>query len=224
MFSHQLKRPDRGPAARLDKLSLLDELMPEQIESLSASQLAQLLQQRSHANDQAITDRFGFLGMASCERPFLKNESQECKQTLCPACGKGMMGEEVSFLDLDGVLRGDIPPTVALGYGFRKSGRPIADANIVRNIGLRKTPEEKTQAVQTVQSGGSEGNKVEECVESNTKAEDETCLTSRTDAPLTPSNTFLNMADSSEDLLELYTDGSSVEASQGNAKAQGTAP
>lgn len=227
MFSHQLKRPDRGPAARSDKLSLLEELTPEQVKSLSAPQLAQLLQQRGHANDQAITDRFGFLGMTSCDRPFLKNETQECRQTLCPACGKGMMGEQVSFVDLDGILRGDIPPTVALGYGFRKSGRPIADANIVRNIGLRRAPEKKDQAVQdfqTAQTVQSEGNKVEECVESNSKDEDETGLTNLSDAPLNPSNNFLNMADSSEDLLELYTDGSSVEASQDNAKAQDTVP
>lgn len=224
MFSHQLKRPDRGPAARSDKLSLLEELTPEQIESLSAPQLAQLLQQRGHANEQAITDRFGFLGLAGCERPYLKNETQECKQTLCPACGKGMMGDEVSFLDLDGILQGDIPPTVALGYGFRKSGRPIADANIVRNIGLRKAPEKKNQAAQAAQTVKSKGNKVEECVESGAKDEDETGLTTLTDAPLTPSNTFLNMADSSEDLLDLYTDGSSVEASQDNAKTQETVP
>ncbi|KAK7736842.1 hypothetical protein SLS63_003191 [Diaporthe eres] len=227
MFSHQLKRPDRGPAARSDKLSLLEELTPEQIESLSAPQLAQLLQQRGHANEQAITDRFGLLGLAGCERPFLKNETQECKQTLCPACGKGMLGDEVSFLDLDGVLKGDIPPTVALGYGFRKSGRPIADANIVRNIGLRKAPEKENQAaqaVQTAQSAHSEGNKVEECIESDAKDEDETGLTTLTEAPLTPSNTVLNMADSSEDLLDLYTDGSSVEASQDNANTHETAP
>lgn len=223
MFSHQLKRPDRGPAARSDKLSLLEELTPEQIESLSAPQLAQLLQQRGHANEQAITDRFGSLGLASIERPFLKNEAQECKQTLCPACGKGMMGEEVSFLDLDGILRGDIPPTVALGYSFRKSGRPIADANIVRNIGLRKVPEKSDRALQTAegsQTVHSEGNKAEERRMSDAKDEDETGLKTLTDAPLTPSNTFLNMTDSSEDLLELYTDGSSVEVSQDNATAQ----
>lgn len=228
MFSHQLKRPDRGPAARSDKLSLLEELTPEQMESLSAPQLAQLLQQRGRANEQAITDRFGFLGLAGCERPFLKNETQECKQTLCPACGKGMMGDEVSFLDLDGILKGDIPPTVALGYGFRKSGRPIADANIMRNIGLRKTPEEiknqDVQAVQTAETVHSEGNKVEERIESDAKAEDETGLTTLTDTPLTPSNTFLNMADSSEDLLDLYTDGSSVETSQDNAKTREMVP
>lgn len=227
MFSHQLKRPDRGPAARSDKLSLLEELTPEQIESLSAPQLAQLLQQRGHANDQAITDRFGSLGLASFDRPFLKNEAQECKQTLCPACGKGMLGEEVSFLDLDGVLRGDIPPTAALGYSFRKSGRPIADVNIVRNIGLRKIPEKNNQAVQTAQGSEAvqgEGTKPSECSVSGAKDEDDIGVNTSTDAPLTPSNTFLNVTDSSEDLLELYTDVSSVEASQDNEKAQDKAP
>lgn len=210
MFSHQMKRPDRGPAARSDKLSLLYELGPEHVKSLSAPQLAKLLQQREHANDQAIADRFGFLGLAGYERPFLKNENQECKQTLCPACGKGMMGEEVAFLDLDGILKGDLPPTAALGFGFRKYGRPIADANVMRNLGLRKVPEKKPQAMETIQG---ERNNAEECVGRKVKDEDETRLATFADAPLTPSNTFLNMADSSEDLLELYTDGSSVEIS-----------
>lgn len=222
MFSHLLKRPDRGPAARSDRLSLLDELTPAQLESLSAPQLAQLLQQRGRANKQAITDGFGVLGPATSVRPFLKNETQECKQTLCPACGRGMMGEEVSYLDLDGILKGDIPPTAALGYGFRTSGRPIADANIVRNIGLRKVPEKNDQAVptaqdsQTVQKGA---NEAEECSFSYAKDDDEAGLNAST-VPLTPSNTCLNMTDSSEDLLELYTDGSSVEVYQDNSKGQ----
>ncbi|KAL1871422.1 hypothetical protein Daus18300_004789 [Diaporthe australafricana] len=210
MFSHQMKRPDRGPAARSEKLSLLDELGSEQVKSLSAPQLAKLLQQREHANEQAITDRFGFLGLASYERPFLKNEMQECKQTLCPACGKGMMGEEVSFLDLDGILKGDIPPTAALGFGFRKHGRPIVDAKVVRNMGLRKVPDKKPQALETIQS---ERNNAEESVGPEVKDDAETSLATFTDAPLTPSNTFLNTADSSDDLLELYTDGSSEEIS-----------
>lgn len=224
MFSHLMKRPDRGPAARSDKLSLLEELTPKQMESLSAPQLAQLLRQRGHANEQAITDRFGSPRLASHERPFLKNETQECKQTLCPACGKGMMGEEVSHVDLDGILRGDIPPTVALGYGFRKSGRPIADANVVRNIGLRRVPEKNDQVVKTAQGSETvqgEGKKADECSVSDAKYEGETGLNTLHDAPLTPCNTFLNMTDSSEDLLELYTDGSSVEVSQDNSKAQG---
>ncbi|KAI3397558.1 hypothetical protein diail_10651 [Diaporthe ilicicola] len=216
MFSHQMKRPDRGPAARSDKLSLLDELSPEQVKSLSAPQLAALLRQREHANDQAITDHFGFLGPASYDRPFLKSEIHECKQTLCPACGKGMMGEEVSFLSLNGIVEGDIPPTAALGFGFRKHGRMIADANVVRDIGLRKAPKNKHQASETTRS---EGNNAEERVEPKVKDEGETSLVTSTEAPLTPSNTFLNMADSSDDLLELYTDGSSVEVAQDDAKA-----
>lgn len=222
MFSHLLKRPDRGPAARSDKLGLLEELTPAQLESLSAPQLAQLLQQRDHANKQAITDRFGSFGLSDSGRPFLKNEAQECKQTLCPACGKGMMGEEVSYIDLDGILKGDIPPTVALGHGFRRSGRPIADVNIVRNIGLRKAPEKNDQAVQTAQGSQTAQNKdkkAEECSGPDTRDGDEAGLNDST-YPLTPANTFLNMTDSSEDLLELYTDGSSIEVCKDSPKAQ----
>ncbi|KUI56915.1 hypothetical protein VP1G_04315 [Cytospora mali] len=201
MFSQQVKQPTGGPAARADKLSLLKELKPEQIESLSAPQLAKLLKQRESANATALNDRYGFLAPGPEDRPYLTGERQECKNTLCPHCGKGMVGEEIALLDLDGILKGNIPPTVAVGYCFRKHGRPVADADIVRNIGLRQVPESKSEASKFAQRNSTE---ITGSIGPKDDDEDETTL--HTNGPLTPSDTFITTRDSNEDLLQLYTD------------------
>lgn len=65
-------------------------------------------------------------------------QAEECTISLCPRCGRLGAGEQQSFLSLDGVLKGDIPPSAAVGFGFRAlGGRPVSNANIVRNLGLR---------------------------------------------------------------------------------------
>lgn len=204
MFSQQLKKPDRGPAARADKLSLLQELEPEQVESLSGPQLAKLLRQREGANATALNDKYGFLAPAVDDRPYLTSERQECKSTLCPHCGKGMVGQEMALLNLDGVLKGDIPPTVAVGYSFRKHGRPVADAGIVRNIGQHPDPETKSRSPESTHSEIAE---ITDLI--GPEEEDETTL--HASGPLTPSDTFLTTADSNEDLFQLYSDEDSPE-------------
>lgn len=206
MFSKLLKKPTRGPAARADKLSLLQELEPDQVESLSGLQLAKLLKQREDANATALTDKYGYLAPAVDDRPYLTSERQECKSTLCPHCGKGMVGEEMAFLNLDGVLKGDIPPTVAVGHSFRRHGRPVADAEIVRNIGLRPDQEAKSESSKPAHR---ESVEITESPGPKDKEEDE--MTLQTSGPLTPSDTFITTSDSNEDLLQLYTDEDSAE-------------
>lgn len=197
MFCKQLKKPARGPAARADKLSLLQELTPEHVESLSGPQLAKLLKQREGANSTALNDKYGFLALAVDDRPYLTSERQECKHTLCPHCGKGMVGQEMAWLSLDGVLKGDIPPTAAVGYSFRKNGRPFADAEIVRNIGKRSAPETESNCPESTYS--------DSVVITGPKEEDEE-TTLHTTGPLSPSDNFITADDSNEDLLQLYSD------------------
>ncbi|KAJ4424118.1 hypothetical protein N0V82_001166 [Gnomoniopsis sp. IMI 355080] len=133
-----MQEPTRGPAARQDKLSLLNELPADQLDDLSAPQLAKVLRQREGAINTALADRYGTLIPPPDELPFLLPPSEECKASLCPSCGRGGGGEQQSFLNLDGVLKGDVPPTAAVGFGFRAlGGRPVANANIVKNLGLR---------------------------------------------------------------------------------------
>lgn len=138
MFSQQLKAPTRGAAARQDMLSPLEELSHDQLSMYTAPQLATVLRQHEDAVNNAITDRHGgFLPLGN-EKPYVVPQREECKTTLCPNCGRSGMAEEQSFLSIDGVLKGDYPPTAAVGYGFRAlGGRPVVDANIVKNLGLR---------------------------------------------------------------------------------------
>lgn len=63
----------------------------------------------------------------------------ECQYKVCQACHS--LGKEKSWTSLDAVLSGDILPTTATGFGFSHLGvRPVGDANILRNIGLRAVP------------------------------------------------------------------------------------
>lgn len=136
MFAKGLKAPVRGAAARQDPLSPLNEIHPSQIDSYSSSQLTTVLRQHESAAKIAVVERNQ--GFSPPVRPYLVPEHQECKTTLCPRCGRAGLGEYQGYLNPDGILKGDIPPTAAVGYGFRPlGGRPVANANVVKNLGLR---------------------------------------------------------------------------------------
>lgn len=106
----------------------------------------------------------------------------------------------MAYLDLDGILRGDILPTVAVGWSFRKHGRPVADARIVRNIGLRRVPEAGLRPPRTTDSENKEADDF-----SFADNEDDD-LALQFHQPSDPSSTFVTTNDSNEDLVQLYTD------------------
>lgn len=155
MFARDIKPPARGAASRQDKLSPLEEMGPDQLKSYTSEQLGTVLKQHENAVDTALSDRYGPFIPPASERPYIVGQAEECKATLCPRCGRGGMGEDLAWLSIDGVLKGDIPASAAVGYGFRAlGGRPVADANIVRNLGLRdpktgqlpeKAPEDRAE-------------------------------------------------------------------------------
>jgi hypothetical protein len=46
-----------------------------------------------------------------------------------------------AFLSLNAVANGEVPPAAAVGFGFSYMGqRPVANANIVKNLGCRAVP------------------------------------------------------------------------------------
>lgn len=113
-------------------------MSPGQLHSYTSEQLVTVLKQHENAVDTALSDRYGPFVPRAEERPYIVDQAEECKATLCPRCGRGGVGEDLSWLSLDGVLKGDIPASAAVGYGFRAlGGRPVANANIVKNLGLR---------------------------------------------------------------------------------------
>lgn len=73
------------------------------------------------------------------DRPWVLPSNQQCNYKVCGTCRYTF--SDRSFLSIDGILKGDVPPTAATGFGFHQLGeRPIADANIVKTIGWRPVP------------------------------------------------------------------------------------
>lgn len=215
MLTQNIQPPARGPAARQDKLSPLNELPADQVESLSAPQLAKVLRQHEAAVSTALTDRHGPHIPPADEMPFLMPQAEECKTTLCPRCGRLGAGEQQSFLSLDGVLKGDIPPSAAVGFGFRAlGGRPVAKVNIVKNLGLRdpKTgllPGQKSKgsAAESTMVGDESddaGNAELADATAALKVEDAETRDDTTDPQI--SDGSLKADDSDVDLVQLYMD------------------
>ncbi|ETS83935.1 hypothetical protein PFICI_05811 [Pestalotiopsis fici W106-1] len=81
----------------------------------------------------------GFAAPDQRKRAWVPDDSFECQFKCCHACRPTC--EPRSYLSLDGVADGDIPPSAAAGFGFHHCGiRPIGDANVVKNIGYRPVP------------------------------------------------------------------------------------
>ncbi|GAW22380.1 hypothetical protein ANO14919_119170 [Xylariales sp. No.14919] len=75
----------------------------------------------------------------SLVKPWVPREDEECQAKYCHHCRPSC--EPRSYLSLDGILNGDVPPTAATGFGFhRMRTRPIVNAGIMREIGLRPVP------------------------------------------------------------------------------------
>lgn len=65
--------------------------------------------------------------------------AEECQYKLCPTCHKN--GRDKSWLSLDGIANGDIPPTAATAFSFSyMRERPLLDPNVVKNLGYRAVP------------------------------------------------------------------------------------
>jgi hypothetical protein len=72
------------------------------------------------------------------DKPWIPDEEFECRHTICPKCDNTDQGKTI--VSLDAVLNGDISPSLAVGLSFEDSGRPVADANVVKNLGCQAVP------------------------------------------------------------------------------------
>jgi hypothetical protein len=73
------------------------------------------------------------------QKPWIPNEEDECQFKCCHTCRPSC--EPRTYLSLDGILRGDIPPSAVVGFGFHLAGnRPIVPAETVKYMGLRPVP------------------------------------------------------------------------------------
>ncbi|KAI0541480.1 hypothetical protein GGR58DRAFT_529155 [Xylaria digitata] len=159
VFGNVISPGPRSPERRADKLSFFGEVTAEQMRTYSPTQLATILEQRDNllavvsqqhqASSKAQqlyypsgTYRGSLLkpppGVVDT-KPWVPHEDEECQAKYCHRCRPSC--ELRSYLSLDGILNGDIPPTAATGFGFHRMRiRPIVNAGIVREIGLRPVP------------------------------------------------------------------------------------
>ncbi|KAI1500992.1 hypothetical protein F5X99DRAFT_384069 [Biscogniauxia marginata] len=168
-FSEQISPGARGPERRSDKFAFLKEITPDQMKTYTPDQIATILKQREHLLDvvgheqEKAGQRQRSFYFPSCDsnltvkpppgfdcpsddkKPWVLDENDECQVKYCHRCRPSC--EPRTYLSLDGVLSGDIPPSVATGFGFHRMGtRPILDAEAVKHIGLRAVPWPKARS------------------------------------------------------------------------------
>ncbi|KAL6859256.1 hypothetical protein J3F83DRAFT_763361 [Trichoderma novae-zelandiae] len=72
---------------------------------------------------------------------FLSEINQEQLAQYRPDQVAHILRQHRSFLSLNAVADGEVPPTAAAGYSFHLLGqRPVVDANVVKNLGCRPVP------------------------------------------------------------------------------------
>ncbi|KAK9770305.1 hypothetical protein SCAR479_13046 [Seiridium cardinale] len=161
-LTEQVKPGPRSPEMRSNRYSFLKEIDAVAMSSYSPDQIATILEQRENLHhvlameDQSaaalkrtyytpssalattISPPPGFSAPRS-EKPWVPQDEAECQFKCCHICRPTC--ESRSYLSLDGILKDDIPPTAAVGFGFHLQGtRPVIDANIVKQIGYRAVP------------------------------------------------------------------------------------
>ncbi|KAI0971785.1 hypothetical protein F4678DRAFT_461151 [Xylaria arbuscula] len=153
----------RSPERRANKLSFLEEITAEQLSTYSPSQVVTILKQRdnllsrisqqhqasgkaqhlyrpsgSYRRDSSAPPAFG-CPVPSDSKPWVPRKDEECQAKYCHRCRPSC--EPRTYLSLDGIMNGEIPPTAATGFGFHRLGtRPVVDAKYVKDIGLRPVP------------------------------------------------------------------------------------
>jgi hypothetical protein len=133
-----------GADVRSQKYSLLKEMTEEQMRSYSPAQLETLLAQRDNVQTVIFHERFTSPPSHYARQKYPDSRvpwapANECQHKVCQDCHS--IGKDKSWLSLNGVLNGDIPPQATTGFSFSHIGvRPEADAEVVSNIGCRAVP------------------------------------------------------------------------------------
>ena len=79
-------------------------------------------------------------GYPDDKRPWVPTKHFECKYQICPPCHR-IKHRAKSWVSLDGVLNGDILPSVATGFSFLDLGsRPVLKASVAEVAGYRPVP------------------------------------------------------------------------------------
>ncbi|KAL2075537.1 hypothetical protein VTL71DRAFT_480 [Oculimacula yallundae] len=156
----------RSAAARIDKLSFLNEVSDFAMQSYTPEQLKIVLAQRADVHEQLAQPEYPDFPEAFYQnrplpphpnpppglplptlspindnglKPWFPLPGGECQFKCCHFCRPSL--KERSFLSLNGIADGDIPSTSITGFGFHLLGkRPVALVKHVKNLGLRPNP------------------------------------------------------------------------------------
>lgn len=106
---------------------------------LTPLQVLDVLQSKQcHSPRPQSTTLLG-LDPGSSKEPWVPDEVDECQMKFCHHCRPTCSIR--ASLSLDGVAKGDLSPSAAVGFGFHLQGvRLVASANVVSNIGFRAVP------------------------------------------------------------------------------------
>ncbi|KAK1769055.1 hypothetical protein QBC33DRAFT_339582 [Phialemonium atrogriseum] len=144
-FAEHMSLGNRGPDARSDKFSFLKEITSEEMQSYTPDQIATILGQRENVHEAIARDRRGGntvlrdLAFSSVRQPWVPRQGEECQHKVCPSCN--ITGKDKSWLSLNGIANGVIPPTAVTGFSFSyMKSRPVSDPDIVKNLGYRAVP------------------------------------------------------------------------------------
>ncbi|KAI1116199.1 hypothetical protein F5Y14DRAFT_459677 [Nemania sp. NC0429] len=162
VLSSAVSPGSRGPERRASRFSFFEEISGDQMSEYSPAQVAIILKQkeallgvlsRQHQSSDKVQRLYypsgshlasplkpppGF-GFDIDTKPWVPRCDEECQAKFCHNCRPSC--ELRSYLSLDGILNGDVPPTAATGFGFhRLRSRPIIDARAIKDIGLRPVP------------------------------------------------------------------------------------
>ncbi|XDG01318.1 hypothetical protein ABKA04_000933 [Annulohypoxylon sp. FPYF3050] len=142
-FVNILTTRPRSPETRSDKLSFFSEITPEQFSTYTPDQIRTILGQREHVlnvaqGESATTEPPPGFGYMAHTKPWVPSEYDECQFKSCVRCRPS--AESRSYLSLNEIADGHIPPTAAIGFSFHRTGRLVIHPSRLENIGLRAVP------------------------------------------------------------------------------------
>ena len=147
-FEAQMTLGKYGQDARANKYSFLREITTKQLHTYTPDQLVTIFLQRDNVRAMVEAER-QFTGYSATNnpgkkypddaRPWMPDPLYECQYKICHDCYR--LGMDKSWISMDAVLRGDVLPSLATGFGFSHQGfRPTADVTMVRELGCRAVP------------------------------------------------------------------------------------
>ncbi|KAI9649341.1 hypothetical protein NHQ30_001913 [Ciborinia camelliae] len=160
----------RGPEARKSRLSFLNEISQQDLQTYTPAQIQIILRQRSHLLDVLADyeepDLTTSISSSNIPRflfnPFSRPSPITTSQTTpnlsapnprpwLPSRGAECQFKcchtcrptlaDRSYLSLNSIVNGDLPCTATTGFGFNlQKFRPVGNVEVVKNLGLRPNP------------------------------------------------------------------------------------